>query len=182
MSTMRFHPTLRIASVAEVVRLTPRELSEWHILSVRGRMNDEALHLPGVKSVVTVFFDDVEADFPEDRLFAARPEDIRKALDYAREVGDEPLLIHCYAGVSRSPALAWVLVYARLLERRNAVREAFEMVREIRPVMLPNRHVLRLGVKALVPPADQNGILRQFQQCLNELNYPPEIHLPYSPR
>ena len=47
--------TLRIASVEEVVRMSPGELSDWNILSIRGRLDELPLNLPGARlSMVTI--------------------------------------------------------------------------------------------------------------------------------
>jgi predicted protein tyrosine phosphatase len=165
--------TLRIASVEEAVRMSPGELSIWNILSIRGRLNELPLGFPGARSVRTLHFDDVEADYPEDHLFAARPEDIAAAIGFARDVAEEPLLIHCYAGISRSTALAWLIVYDKLKAQPNAVRRAFEVVRKLRPILIPNRHVLRLGIELLVPREKRQRLTLQFKDCLAEIKTTP---------
>ena len=168
-----FKRTLRIASVEEAVRMSPGELSDWHILSIRGRLNELPLNFPGARSVKTLHFDDVEADYPEDHLFAARPEDIEAALGFARDVGEESLLIHCYAGISRSTAIAWLIVYDKMKEQPDAVRVAFDIVRQLRPILCPNRHVLRLGIKSLAAKEERPGLHKQFKDCLEEVDPNP---------
>jgi predicted protein tyrosine phosphatase len=105
----------------------------------------------------------------KNRLIAARPQDIQNALEFAREVGDEPLLIHCYAGVSRSPAIAWLILYEKLKESPDAVRQSFEIVRRLRPVLVPNQHVLRLGIMLLAPKETREQIRKQFKDCLSKI-------------
>ncbi len=170
--------TLRIASVEEVVRMSPGELSDWNILSIRGRLDELPLNLPGARSVKTLHFDDVEADYPEDHLFAARPEDIEAALAFARDVAEQPLLIHCYAGISRSTALAWIILCDKLREQPGFVRKAFEILRALRPVMLPNRHVIRLGIEALSAGEARKAMMGEFKGCLAELKNPEPL-VPY---
>jgi predicted protein tyrosine phosphatase len=161
---------MMIASVEEAVQMSPAELSDWNILSIRGRLNELPLGFPGARSVKTLHFDDVEADYPEDHLFAARPSDIQAALAFGREVGEERLLIHCYAGISRSTAIAWLILYDRFAGRPDAIREAFEAVRKLRPILLPNRHVLRLGIELLAPKSARKRSMRQIQDCLAEIS------------
>ena len=160
---------MAIASVEEAVRMTPAELSHWNILSIRGRLNEGPLSFSGARNVKKLHFDDVEADYPEDELFAAQPKDIQAALAFARAVGDEPLLIHCYAGISRSPAIAWLIIYDKLKGRPDAVRQAFEIVRKLRPMLQPNQHVLRLGMKLLVPRETRQRVMKQVKVCLGEI-------------
>jgi predicted protein tyrosine phosphatase len=163
---------MMIASLQEAVSLCPAKLAGWNILSIRGRTNELPLRFPGARRVKTLRFDDVETDCPEERLFAPRLEDIHEALKFSREVEGEPILIHCFAGISRSTAIAWIIIYDELRSEPDAVRQSFEMVRRLRPILIPNRHVLRLGVEELAPKQSQKRILRQFQDCLLELNYP----------
>ena len=156
---------MKIVGVEEALRLSQAELAAWNILSIRGRM-DERLSFPGARSTKSLHFDDVEADCPEDGESAARPQDIRDALAFSRGIGDDPLLIHCFAGISRSTALAWIIIYDKLKGKPEAVRESFEIVRDLRPILSPNRHVVRLGVEALVPKERRKKIMQQFRDCL----------------
>jgi len=165
---------MKIIGVEEALRLRTDELAGWNILSICGRM-EAPLRFRGAKSTKTLHFDDVEDDCPEDGQFAARPEDIQEALAFAREIDGEPLLIHCVAGISRSTALAWIIVYDKVKEEPDAVRQSFEIVRKLRSILSPNPHVLRLGVKALTPKGNRKKTIQQFQDCLAELNYASPI-------
>lgn len=160
---------MKIVGVEEARRLSPAELAGWNILSIRGRLN-KPLDFPGALKSKSLHFDDVQEDCPEDGEFAARLEDIQDALAFSRAIGDEPLLIHCVAGISRSTAIAWIIIYDKLKEKPDAIRQSFEIVRKLRPILLPNRHVLKLGVEALAPPESRKEIMRQFHECLVELN------------
>lgn len=160
---------MKIIGVEEARRSTPTELAGWNILSIRGR-KEESLSFPGARCIKSLHFDDVEADCPEDGEFAATPEDIRRALAFSSGIGDEPLLIHCAAGISRSTALAWLIIYDKLQEQPDAVRQSFDIVRKLRPILSPNRHVLRLGVEVLAPQGSRKRIMQQFCDCLVEFN------------
>ncbi len=157
---------MRIVGLADVLRLSPDEQAGWHILSIRGRMHDDPLDFPGAWSTKTVHFNDVLADSPEHEEFAATPKDIQAVLDYSRGIVGQPLLIHCAAGISRSTAVAWIILYDRLKDEPNAVQRSFEIVRDLRPILSPNRHVLRLGVEALVGAKDRDAIMAKFIECL----------------
>jgi len=59
----------------------------------------------------------------------------------------EPLVIHCYAGVSRSPAAAFILACALAPQRTEA-----ELARELRrasPTATPNRRLVALADRIL---------------------------------
>lgn len=164
-----FKRKLKIVGVEEALRLSKAELTGWNILSIGGRM-DAPLSFPGAKSTKSLHFDDVEDDCPEDGAFAATPEDIQEALEFSRGIVG-PLLIHCQMGISRSTAIAWIIIYDKLKAEPGAVRQSFEFVHKLRPILSPNPHVLRLGVKALAPKGSRKRILQQFQDCLDEINY-----------
>jgi hypothetical protein len=51
------------------------------------------------------------------------------------------------------------------------VRRSFESVRQLRPMLSPNPHVLRLAVEALTTKGSRKRIMQQFQDCLVELNH-----------
>ena len=65
-------------------------------------------------------------------------EQINDALSFAH--GHENVLIHCPAGIGRSPALALGILAQRLEDEAAAFKE----LERIRPEAVPNRHVLRL--------------------------------------
>jgi predicted protein tyrosine phosphatase len=167
-----YRPKLMIAGLDEVFRLTESQLKDWNILSICGSATGLPLRFAGRRRVKTLCFDDVEADCPDECLFAATPNHIQDALDFAREIGDEPLLIHCHAGISRSTAIAWIIVWDKLKDGPEAVRQSFGIVRKARPILSPNRHVLRLGIEALAPREKQKQVVGEFADCLAELNYP----------
>lgn len=53
--------------------------------------------------------------------------------------------MHCHAGVSRSPAAAWLVLVARGASPEAALAE----VRRVRPEARPNARLLRLGADLL---------------------------------
>ena len=54
--------------------------------------------------------------------------------------------------------------------KADAVRRSFDIVRKLRPILAPNRHVLRLGIEAVVPQEGRQAVMQQFGDCLDELN------------
>jgi predicted protein tyrosine phosphatase len=71
---------------------------------------------------------------------------VAEALAFAA-ADDRPMLVHCYAGVSRSTATAYAIACAREPER-----DEFELawtLRRLSPTATPNRLVVRLADAAL---------------------------------
>jgi predicted protein tyrosine phosphatase len=162
---------MRIESQEEVCRMNPIQLQGWNILSITGCMDRGLiLDFPGAKRVRSLYFDDVVVNNPEKGFMSATVSEIQEAIGFSHEVGDEPLLIHCHAGISRSTAMAWIIVYDKLKQKPHAVRRSFEIVRKVRPILRPNLRVLRLGVDVLVPARNRSRIIQEFQDCLAELD------------
>jgi predicted protein tyrosine phosphatase len=86
--------------------------------------------------------------------------------------------MHCVAGISRSTAIAWVIVFDKLKGKPDAVRRSFDIVRKLRPILSPNRHVLRLGIEALTEKGSRKRVMQQFQDCLEELECPESAFFP----
>ncbi|SRR5260221_634683 len=154
----------------ELLSLPPAFLSDWNILSITGRATNKPLYLPQAKKMCSLYFDDVEPDTPETGHFAATDADIKKAVAFAHEVGNDHLLIHCFAGISRSTAMAWIIIWDKLKDKPEAVRLSFDIVRRIRPILLPNRHVLTIGINLLASEGARDDITREFRDCLRQLD------------
>lgn len=95
---------------------------------------------PGQGRLVLVF-DDIEA--PMQGFVPPQPGDIRQAIDFARAWIAGDLLIHCAKGVSRSPALALVILadwYGM-----GAEGEAVARLHELCPKAAPNRLIVEQG-------------------------------------
>lgn len=111
------------------------------------------------------FFDDVDSplekhhrtlrpggrDTPKSTV-AASKRDIIQIVEFADMISSEAnqkewLLIHCEGGISRSTAVAIIMVTYWLGPGSEA--EAIEMVYDIRHLACPNKHIITLGDKVL---------------------------------
>jgi predicted protein tyrosine phosphatase len=73
--------------------------------------------------------------------------DVQKLIDFLRGwPGDEALLLHCYAGVSRSTAAALI---ALVLNADGREMEAAQLLREAAPHAQPNPRIVALGDRLL---------------------------------
>lgn len=70
---------------------------------------------------------------------------VAEALAFA--VGPAPIVVHCYAGISRSTAMAFAIACAREPSRNE--RELAAALRRASPMATPNRLIVRLADDAL---------------------------------
>lgn len=139
---------IAIASVVEAESLVVGQPEYWNVISICDGLADAAW-LVGARNLLQLYFDDVEDMYLSLGGVMATKEDITRALEFSRKIKREPLLIHCTAGVSRSTAMAWIITCDKLRGRPDAARKALEIVRAVRPTLMPNRHVLKLGIAVL---------------------------------
>lgn len=85
------------------------------------------------------------------RRHAPRKRHVAAALRFADSLGPtDALLVHCQAGISRSTALAYVLLAMAYGPGREA--EALAALEAVRPVLLPNLLVVSHGAEILKRP------------------------------
>lgn len=123
-------------------------LARWrpsHVVSLASP-GAEPIPLPdGVATLRLTFHDIAEA---RSGLILATAEDLDALLEFGRAwPGDRPLLIHCWAGVSRSPAAAYVIACAR--NPSVDVGDLAARLRAAAPFATPNPHVVALADAAL---------------------------------
>ena len=86
-----------------------------------------------------IFCRDIEGDKVQG---SPTPETIQKILKFSGQVtNDDVILIHCAAGVSRSPAAAMIIAWDHL---RDA-EEVEKFIRAVRPGCAPNRLMCKLA-------------------------------------
>lgn len=126
----------------------------WHIISIR----ESYRPMPEyrfAKRHMTIYFEDREELEKDGSGFCARPQHMRRAFEFADEQPNSPLLIHCWAGRSRSTAVALALLVRGLfhanIRHGDWVQQAADQLLEIRPVARPNFLVLRLGLEQFLP-------------------------------
>lgn len=91
-------------------------------------------------------FDDVTV---ESRFHTAPTHaDVTQILEFGKKLTeDSSLLVHCHAGISRSPAAAILILLQ--MNPEATVEEIFDRVKEVRPINYPNRLILELGGRIL---------------------------------
>ena len=89
---------------------------------------------------ITYRFDDVIREIPG--FMAPTPQDVERILAYGENLPHQPvrhLLTHCHAGVSRSTAMAAILMTQAKPGREE---DAFALIRRIRPRSWPNSRMI----------------------------------------
>lgn len=90
-------------------------------------------------------FHDIAA--PRSGAILASEDQIHALIDFThRWGGEQPLVVNCYAGRSRSPA-ALIIVLATLYPGRE--RQIIDMIVQGAPHARPNRHMIGLGDRVL---------------------------------
>lgn len=136
---------------SEVEQFLADSPGRWHVISIREPDHPEAILKDALRSRVFVFTDvfvGTESDGP-------RATHLESILRFARQSGNAPLLVQCWAGRSRSTAVALLLIVQSLWDKgmdgAELVRTAVDALLLIRPVAAPNRLVLRLGLEQFLP-------------------------------
>lgn len=89
-------------------------------------------------------FDDVVQDNPYLYRFRATDADIQSIIDFARQVPDKHVLLHCAAGVSRSTAAALIMLATTM-----SPEQAWVQLRSSKRVMRPNVHMVAVADRLL---------------------------------
>ena len=141
-------PKIKICGVDELGDLDLTQFT--HVISIwdpvwQGRDNHESQirrKLGDATRVHFAYFDDIPV--PMDDRVAATPEQIQEILAFGATANDRSsILIHCWAGVSRSTAVA----YAVLCQAAGPgnEKECLSHLRKIRPQAVPNSLIVTLA-------------------------------------
>lgn len=144
---------IAVCSAGELPAVARRDPGFWHSISI---MEPSRRLAPreNLRDVLSLRFDDAEnLDTDETGITFVKPQQIADAFAFADERWGEPLLVQCWAGLSRSAALALGMIARGLfLEGEEEFEEsAVDLLLQIRPEARPNVLVLRLALETFVP-------------------------------
>lgn len=147
---------MKILSESEALQLVEQEPNKWNVISIfsdeRETPNPPKFSFP--KSIVQINFHDIDA--PEGNLILCEEKHVAAALEFARGVRGEPLLIHCAAGVCRSTAMGFLVMLDALKDvSDNPAEDAIKYIKLVRPMAYPNRHVIEVGVPLIAKNDEQ---------------------------
>ncbi|WGS22292.1 MULTISPECIES: protein-tyrosine phosphatase family protein [unclassified Bradyrhizobium] len=137
---------LHVCSLAALLD-TVRTTGASHVLTVMANV-DQVQRPPSVLPAnhMKVSMDDITEAI--DGFVVPNEEHIEKVLSFVRGWDRRaPMVVHCYAGISRSTASAFAAVCA-LNPHRDEMAIA-RLIREASPIAAPNRLIVSLADKAL---------------------------------
>jgi predicted protein tyrosine phosphatase len=163
---------LCVASREDAISASSDERGFWNIISIHGAMERRA-ELIHARNVHYACFDDTEDAHPGNPNRAATHEDLARVFEFAESVGDRPLLVHCFAGLSRSPAVALAWICRRLPPGPQLATQAVDILLALQPEAMPNELILRRGLSQFLskPEAEElaSELLRHPELVANRL-------------
>ncbi len=132
-----------LAALSETVRITGAS----HVLTVMANVDQVQRPVSVLPANhLKVSMDDITEEM--EGFVAPSDAHIGQVLDFVRRWDRAaPLVVHCYAGISRSTASAFAAVCA-LNPHRNEIAIA-RQIRSASPIAAPNRRIVSLADKAL---------------------------------
>ena len=106
---------LAVSSIAELPKLLDLDKNFWNVVSIREPRVLKSDWLRNAKQYLEVFFEDRE-DLPDFPSRPPRSEDVAVMFEFVDAHLGEPVLVHCLAGQSRSPAFALGVIVRGLIQ------------------------------------------------------------------
>jgi predicted protein tyrosine phosphatase len=123
---------------------TIARLDPTHVLTLLAPADQSGVDLEGRKHLLLKFND---IDMEQPGLVAPTSVDIERIVSFSRTWSDNsPLLVHCWAGISRSSAAAFIIACDRNPGRE---RELAAELRRRAPFSTPNRLMIALADELL---------------------------------
>lgn len=107
---------LAVSSIAELGKSLKMDAGFWNVVSIREPSVPKPAFLRYAKRVYEVIFEDWEQIDPSDPGTPPRREHLAGIFHFIDGCPGEPVLVHCLAGLSRSPAVALTLIVRGLTQ------------------------------------------------------------------
>lgn len=145
---------LLVCAQKELPGILARDRAFWHVVSIREPYRPQPDFQLAKRTCEVLFLDQESTD---DSALGTPPRQahLEKVFKFADTLPDAPLLIHCWAGRSRSTAAALALIVRGLWKNDvhgpALITQAADALLAVRPVARPNVLVLRLGLELFLP-------------------------------
>jgi hypothetical protein len=148
---------ISVLSKEEAFDLCVEEPNKWCVISIWANPLDSTIYsswfgepqFSKAKKVSSHHFHDITSKSKIGGQLCTK-QDIKDILSFSQKCIGESLLIHCAAGISRSTAVAFLIVLNAIKDKcKNPAEEALAAVYKIRPIMYPNKHILELGISLI---------------------------------
>jgi predicted protein tyrosine phosphatase len=156
---------LHVCAQVELPTYSKRDPGFWNVVSIREPYRPTP-NPAGFRKIHTMLCLDVVGTDGMDEselIHAPRAEHLDEVFRFADDAPGQPLLVHCWAGVSRSTAVALALIvramHADGTSEDEIVNQACEILLEIRPQAAPNPMVLEIGLSRFMDAAAANRLM-----------------------
>ena len=151
-----FYPEFKICSQAEAEERVREKPHYWNVVSIfSGGGGKHGGVLPDYqnkyKSICSNRFHDI--DTPEDGLIMCNETHIKNIIEFSENVVGQPLVVNCFAGVSRSSAISFLVLLNQCSKQKYdyPVDRALDYLVSIKNIhtIYPNRAILNMGIDYL---------------------------------
>lgn len=164
---------LTVSSIPELPRLLEFDKNFWNVVSIREPRVPKPDCLRNAKRYLEVFFEDRE-DQPDFPSRPPRSEDVAGMFEFVDAHPGEPVLVHCLAGISRSPAFAIGIIVRGMIQsgwtdegQQSLVEKASSLLLQVRRRSRPNGLLLQLCFEQFMPSEKARQLATAF------VNHPP---------
>jgi predicted protein tyrosine phosphatase len=156
---------LHVCGHSEVGEILEAEPGLWSVVSIREPDHPKP-DLTHAKRSCEAIFLDLEVALTCSEGEPPGPSHIKAIFEFADAMPAAPLLLHCFAGRSRSTGVALALIVRALWTRQvqgpALVTQAVDLLLAIRPYASPNSLVLRHSFELLMPPEAADRLAKSF--------------------
>lgn len=166
----------KILGLGEAEELVHHDrLDKWNVISLYspffdtrqawgGAWIDYKPVFPKAKRLCQHRFHDI--DHEQKDMILCNEEHILDILKFSKKCIGESLLVHCHAGQSRSTAIAYLILLNVLKDKVECPsEEAMRIVRKVRSIAIPNRHIVSIGMPLIAK--DEDTQIRWFRELYN---------------
>jgi predicted protein tyrosine phosphatase len=138
----------------------------WNVISLRepSRPRPDFSKFPASHSTICYDVMGTEGMEETELIHAPSSAHLKEILLFAERTERGPLLVHCWAGVSRSTAVALVLIVQGMhregTPEERMIEEAADTILAIRPCAAPNPLILEFGLREFLPPDPAERVAR----------------------
>jgi predicted protein tyrosine phosphatase len=160
---------LAVSSISELDQSLKLDKGFWNLISIREPLVSEPRFLSFAKRYHIVICEDREEANPNFPSRPPRKEDVMGIFQFVDACPGEPILVHCLAGLSRSPAVALALIVRGMIQNgwdvsktAPLVERAVELLLRVRRKARPNALFLRLCLEQFLSAGEAEDLTLRF--------------------
>lgn len=158
-------PVVKILSESDAIDIVNKDPNKYNVVSIwsggGGKHGNERPEHRNAKTLCQQRFHDInctEWEAQSQKLILCSKWHIKTILDYAKTKYNEPLIIHCHAGISRSSAITFLILLDYYKNKsENPIDISLEHLNAVKhwSQIIPNKHIISLGIHILAKNAGQ---------------------------